>query len=536
MFMRHITPQGWHNVAVMLFTIGLAACGGGSVSSGAGSEPGTINSSASTLQFSVSSATVAQAAGTVSVTVTRSGSTSAAASVAYATSNDSAAAGTDYTAVSGTLNWAAGDGAAKTITIAISTAMLFSGTRTFSLGLSNPDADSTIGSPAAVMVSITGGATTSGTFGIKVSGNQLVSTQTGNPVQIVGTNISGLENGGYNYSWTQFQTAGSAFWSQVVNWGNSGLNTVRLPLNEASWLNYTCYDSGSGASAQLYTSLGSGKGYEPDPGYNSKSSYQAVVKQAVADATAAGLYVILDLHWGAPNNSNGQPICPIGQPGYADADHALTFWTQVANAFKDNPAVMFELFNEPFGTNNYSNWVIQNGSAYSPGPEAMMLNTGGSFTPFAAQNNPSGNAMYTVNMSWNVASMLSLLDAIRATGATNVVLASPIGWAGEIETWLGTYTGSGNPDPLKQFGVAWHLYGYAKGTAPPLAVLAAGYPIVVTETYGFNAAIDGGKNADGYTWAASQGIGYLWWGWNDWSGGPLSDMLSIAPWYLSTAP
>ena len=132
--------------------------------------------------------------------------------------------------------------------------------------------------------------------------------------------------------------------------------------------------------------------------------------------------------------------------------------------------------------------------------------------------------------------MPSMLDAIRATGATNVVLASPIGWAGEIETWLGTYTASGNPDPLKQFGVAWHIYGYAKGTAPPLAVLAAGYPIVITETYGFNAAINGGQDASGYTWAASQGIGYLWWGWNDWGGGPLSDMLSIAPWYMSTAP
>ena len=515
-------------------TINVALSGptGGATLAAPSSATVTINGSASTLQFSASSATVAQAAGTVSVTVTRSGSTSAAASVAYATSDGSAVAGTDYTAASGTLNWAAGDGTSKTIAVAISTATLFSGTRTFTIDLSNPDADSTIGSTAAITVSITGGAGTSGTFGIKVSGNQFINTQTGNAVQIVGTNISGLENGGYNYMWTQFRDAGAAFWSQVVNWGNTGLNTVRLPLNEASWLNYTCYDSGTGASGGLYKSLGSGKGYQPDP----NNIYQAVVKQAVADATAAGLYVILDLHWGAPNDSSGQPLCPIGQPGYADADHSVTFWTQVANAFKDNPAVMFELFNEPFGTNNYGNWVIQNGNTYSPGPEAMMLNTGGSFTPFDAQNNPSGNAMYSVNMTWNVASMPSMLDAIRATGATNVVLASPIGWAGEIETWLGTYTASGNPDPLKQFGVAWHIYGYAKGTAPPLAVLAAGYPIVITETYGFNAAINGGQDASGYTWAASQGIGYLWWGWNDWGGGPLSDNLSTPPWLYGTGP
>ena len=364
-----------------------------------------------------------------------------------------------------------------------------------------------------------------------MSGNKFVSTKDGSTIQIVGSNISGLENGGYRSNWTPYQNAGTSFWTAILNFQGSGLNTVRLPLNEASWLNYTCYDSGSGASGDLYATA-SGGGYTPDPA----SIYQAAVKKAVADATASGLYVILDLHWGAPNNTSGQPLCPIGQPGYADADHSVTFWKQLADAFKGNPAVIFELFNEPFGTNTYANWVIQNGSTYSPGPEARELSTGGSFTPFDAQDNPNNNSMYTVNMSWNVASMVTMLTTIRGEGATNVVLASPIGFAGEIETWLGTYTGSGNPDPLGQFGVAWHLYGYAKGTAPPLAVLAAGYPIIVTETYGFDAALDGGKNANGYTWAASNKIGYLWWGWNDWNGQALSTITGQPPWYLSTAP
>jgi hypothetical protein len=118
-----------------------------------------------------------------------------------------------------------------------------------------------------------------------------------------------------------------------------------------------------------------------------------------------------------------------------------------------------------------------------------------------------------------------------------VVLAAAPWWAGEIEVWLGTYiVNSVNPDAIAQFGCAWHLYGYAKGTASPFAVLSAGYPICVTETYGFNAALDGGQNANGYTWAQSNSIGYLWWGWNDWDGGPLSNNLSNPPWYLGTAP
>ena len=436
----------------------------------------------------------------------------------------------------GTLAWSVDDATAKTFTVPISDTTPFSGSKSFVVSLSNANGGATLGTPSTMTVTITGSAVAAtgsptGTFGVRVSGNHFVSTLNGNPIQIVGANISGLENGGSESKWLQFATAGSAFWSQVVNWGGSGINAVRLPLNEASWLNYTCYDSGSGASGSFYTAASNG-GYTPDP----QSEYQTIVKKAVADATAAGLYVILDLHWGAPDNTNGQPLCPIGQPAYADGDHSVTFWKQLADAFNGNPAVMFELFNEPFGTDTYGNWVIQDGSAYAPGPEAMLLYTGGSFNPFDAQDNANGNAMFTTNMTWNVASMMTLLKTIRGEGATNVVLASPIGWAGEIETWLGTYAAGGNPDPLQQLGVAWHVYGYAKGTAPPLAVLSAGYPIVITETYGFDATLNGGQNANGYTWAASQGIGYLWWGWNNWDGGALSENLRQAPWFNGTGP
>jgi|GEM_PF-1554017 len=519
-----------------VFTVALSSPSSNASIVSPGTATVTINgdsaSGVSILSFPAATATVAQSAGTITLTVDRGGGTAGAVSVTYATTGGTAVSGTDFTAASGTLDWADGDASPQTFNVAISTTTPFSGNKSFTVTLSSPSGGATLGSVSTVTVSIVGSSTSSpsGVFGIKVSGNKFVSTLTGNPVQIVGTNISGLETG-YKSRWPSFSSAGASFWSKVVNIDSSGLNTVRLPLNEASWLNYTCYDSGSGASASLYTAA-SGGGYKPDP----SSVYQSTVKSAVAAATAAGLYVILDLHWGAPNNASAQPLCPIGQPSYADNDHSVTFWKQVADAFKGNPAVIFELFNEPYGTNVYSNWVIQNGNTYSPGPDATRLFTGGNFSPFLSQNNVSGNATVTTNITWNVASMNTLLQTIRGEGATNVVLASPIGFAGEIETWLGTYTGSGNPDPLKQFGVAWHLYGYAKGTAPPLAVLAAGYPIAVTETYGFDAALDGQKNANGYTWAASQGIGYIWWGWNDWGNQALSTLLSETPWYESTAP
>jgi hypothetical protein len=38
-----------------------------------------------------------------------------------------------------------------------------------------------------------------------------------------------------------------------------------------------------------------------------------------------------------------------------------------------------------------------------------------------------------------VASMPSLINAIRATGAKNVIIAPPIWYSGAIQTWLASY-------------------------------------------------------------------------------------------------
>ncbi len=72
-----------------------------------------------TVQLGTSSYQVDEAAGTVTISVTRTGGSSGAASVNYATSNGSAIQPDDYTLTSGTLNWADGDAASKTFSITI---------------------------------------------------------------------------------------------------------------------------------------------------------------------------------------------------------------------------------------------------------------------------------------------------------------------------------------------------------------------------------------------------------------------------------
>src|SRR6185503_20730360 len=148
--------------------------------------------------------------------------------------------------------------------------------------------------------------------------------------------------------------AGGPKWSAMLAWK---VNTVRIPLNEASWQNRTCTDTG-------------GVVRDADPADN----YPAAVQAQVAQANAAGIYVILDLHWTAPGNT-----CPMLQTQMANADNSLAFWTSVANTFKNNPAVVFELFNEPFMNFGFSGdtWAY------------MMQGTGGSFSSFPATS-PNG--------------------------------------------------------------------------------------------------------------------------------------------------
>lgn len=88
--------------------------------------------------------------------VTRTGDTSSAASVAYATANGTATAGADYTATSGTLTWEAGDDAPKEITVPVLAgfAEAVSGTPdTFTVTISSPVGD-TLGTCQVATVSV----------------------------------------------------------------------------------------------------------------------------------------------------------------------------------------------------------------------------------------------------------------------------------------------------------------------------------------------------------------------------------------------
>ena len=100
---------------------------------------------AGSLAFSPGVFTVSENVGTFTVTVMRSGSTSAPATVKVVSGDSTAVAGSDFTAVSQDLSWGIGDSVAKTVTITITDDSLVEGSEVFLLKLSNPTGDGTGG-------------------------------------------------------------------------------------------------------------------------------------------------------------------------------------------------------------------------------------------------------------------------------------------------------------------------------------------------------------------------------------------------------
>jgi len=107
------------------------------------------------LQFSAPTYNVVEGATTATITVTRTGGNVGAVSATFATSNGTAVAGQDYTAVSQTVNFADGDATNKTVTISITDDALVESAETVNLTLSNATGGAVLGNIAAATVTIT---------------------------------------------------------------------------------------------------------------------------------------------------------------------------------------------------------------------------------------------------------------------------------------------------------------------------------------------------------------------------------------------
>ena len=147
------------------------------------------------------------------------------------------------------------------------------------------------------------------------------------------------------------------------------------------------------------------------------ANYMNAIKGFVGRLHAQGLYAEISLMWAAPGSQQA-----FDHPPILDQDHSPAAWTAIANAFKDDP--------------NTSSSACSRSRMTSAGRAGRT-------------------AARRVRVGYAALGMQGALNAIRATGAANVVTASGIDWANNLQQWLANKPA----DPLNQLMAEQHVYG-----------------------------------------------------------------------------
>jgi uncharacterized delta-60 repeat protein len=185
-----------------------------------------------TLALQATSVSVNEAAGTIALSVTRTGGSDGAVSVAYATATGSATTA-DFTAASGTLSWANGDAAAKTITVPVTNDTLFEPDENFTVTLSGVTGGATLGAALATVTIVSEDPPQPGTIAM-ASLSALVGEAAGTVTITV--NRTGGANGAVGVSYaTADGTAGAADFtatSGTLSWadGDAAPKTFTVPI------------------------------------------------------------------------------------------------------------------------------------------------------------------------------------------------------------------------------------------------------------------------------------------------------------------
>ncbi len=284
---------------------------------------------------------------------------------------------------------------------------------------------------------------------VRVSHSRLVDGS-GKPIRLLGVDQAGAESS--CVAGDGFGTPPPSDTVRIIaalkSWK---IDAVRLPLNEDCWLGINL----------------------PYPEYGG-AAYRSAIVAYVDNLNAAGMAVILDLHWGAP----GTELATGGEV-MADESHSPAFWSSVAATFKGNQGVVFDLFNEP---RHLSFACLVHGGC-------------------------------TVNGT-KVAGYDQLISDVRDTGATNVVMVAGIDFAANPSGFKTTMP----HDPLGQLAISVHVYNFNAAKSPATwskwvrMGLLAKAPFVTGELGERDCTA---KFIDTYmSWADAHGVSYLAWAFN----------------------
>jgi endoglucanase len=324
---------------------------------------------------------------------------------------------------------------------------------------------------------------------LQVSGNRLIDAATGATFIPRGVNWPSFEYAcywGYGYSNGRGATSVGPDDRDAANIASWHVNTVRIPLNQDCWLGDEGLPHSDGV--QL-TSAG----------------YRQAVQDWVTLLHRHGIAVVLDLHWGAGPDVHWKARTDEGQKAMPDS-RSDEFWGSVAQTFRNDRAVMFDAFNEP-----YSRYDKNNALVFDLTWDCWLR--GGCQAPVENDNDVelSGQTYATTGMQ-------ALVDAIRATGARQPILLGGRNYANDLGAWLGSRPADGDPATTADDQLVASFHNYPGQGCDTIACwdgetagVAASVPVVTTE-FSQNDCRD--NHVTSYMdWADRHGVGYLMWEW-----------------------
>jgi endoglucanase len=242
--------------------------------------------------------------------------------------------------------------------------------------------------PAAVPLPLSGS--------LRAGGGEILDSD-GRPLRLLGVNRSGTEYECVENRGIFDGPSNDGSVAAIASWGT---NAVRVLLNEDCWLGINGVRGQFGGAA-----------------------YQDAIYRYVTTLHRRGLNVVLSLIWAAPGGQTANQLNPM-----PDADHAATFWAQVAKQYAaDSGYVAFDLFSEP-----YPDHDRDSAAAWS-----CWLHGG-----------------TCAGVPYEAAGMQTLVSAVRQTGAHNLLVLGGVRYALSLTGWLANEPN----DPDHNLAASWHVY------------------------------------------------------------------------------
>ncbi len=219
-------------------------------------------------------------------------------------------------------------------------------------------------------------------------------------------------------------------------------NCIRLPVREHFWIGRGPYQRDGGAG------------------------YRQLIEDVANLCATHGAYLVIDLHrFRAPEEKD------------------VAFWKDAATRFKNHPAVLFELFNEPHDIS----WEVWQNGGLAPDEKSDAT--------VVAEN-------YEGLRGFKTTGMQRLLDTVREAGAKNIVIVGGLDWGYDLS---GILAGHGLNDRGGN-GIVYssHVYPWKRDWQGKFLALVDKYPLFIGELGGEETPMPFlrlDQHEDPHTWA-----------------------------------